>query len=325
MNRLAVINITSFGREFPENLQELRRCVEVEKLLLPEGITQEELAERLRGFRYVFLGNHPYFGESFFSMNQDVKLIARHGIGYNNVDVKGAARHGVYVTTIPHEVENDAVAEQAVALLFASAKNIIAADEKARSGNWNTDRQDLVGYQIRDAVTGVIGLGSIGERFAHIMKYGFNNHVLVYDPYLGGGKIRNKGYEPVPLEELLSRSDFVSVHCSLNDSTRGLLNADRLKLMKKDAVLINTARGAIVDELAVCEAVRERRIFAYGADAACVEPIPAEHPLCGTPHVIITPHSAIYNRTCMYQMNRKVMEDVYLMEAGREPRGIVRE
>ena len=325
MNKLAIINITSFGREFPENLEELEARVEVEKMLLPEETTQEELAERLRGFRYVFLGNHPYFGETFFSLNQDVKLIARHGIGYNNVDVKSAALHGVYATTIPHEVENDAVAEQAAALLFAAAKNIITADGKARSGNWNTDRQELVGYQIRDAVTGIIGLGSIGGRFAQIMKYGFNNRVIVYDPYLEDRKIRNMGYEPVSLEELLSQADFVSVHCSLNASTEKLIDAGRLKLMKRDAILINTARGAIVDEMAVYEAVKNREIFAYAADAAAVEPIPADHPLCGIPHVIITPHSAIYNRTCMYQMNRKVMEDLYLMEAGKEPKGIVTE
>ena len=221
--------------------------------------------------------------------------------------------------------DTEGAVEQAAALLFAAAKNIITADGKARSGNWNTDRQELVGYQIRDAVTGIIGLGSIGGRFAQIMKYGFNNRVIVYDPYLEDRKIRNMGYEPVSLEELLSQADFVSVHCSLNASTEKLIDAGRLKLMKRDAILVNTARGAIVDEMAVYEAVKNREIFAYAADAAAVEPIPADHPLCGIPHVIITPHSAIYNRTCMYQMNRKVMEDLYLMEAGKEPKGIVTE
>ena len=105
MKKVAVINISSFGREFPENIKELEKQFQVEKMLLPQDMEEEELAERLREVSYVLLGNYPFFGETFFEKNQDVKLIARHGIGYNNVDAASAKRHGVYFTTIPHEVE----------------------------------------------------------------------------------------------------------------------------------------------------------------------------------------------------------------------------
>lgn len=323
MEKVAIINITSFGREFPENLKELQERFEVDKMLLPEDTTEEALAERLKGVQYVLLGNHPYFGETFFEKNHDVKLIARHGIGYNNVDPVSAKRHGVYFTTIQHEVENDAVAEQAAALVMAVAKNVIKADEKTRTGNWNTDRQEIVGFQMRDAVTGIIGFGSIGRRFAEIMKYGFNNQIKVYDPCVDEMKIRNAGFTPCTLDEVLEQSDFVSMHCCLNEQTRHLIDADRLKQMKKTAILINTARGAVVDEVAVAEAIEKGEIFGYGADASAVEPMETDHPLLKQPHVVITPHSSIYNRTCMYNMNRKVMKDIFLVAEGKEPVGIV--
>lgn len=323
MKKVAVINISSFGREFPENIKELEKQFQVEKMLLPQDMEEEELAERLREVSYVLLGNYPFFGEIFFEKNQDVKLIARHGIGYNNVDAASAKRHGVYFTTIPHEVENDAVAEQAVSLVMATAKNITASDRKTRRGEWGSNRQELVGCQVRDAVTGVIGLGSIGRRFAEIMKYGFNNQILVYDPFLGDRKIKNAGFTPCLLEEVLERADFISLHCCLTKETEHMIGAEQLKRMKNTAILINTARGALVDELAVSEALEKGEIFGYGADTSEYEPMDPGHPLLKQKHVVITPHTAIYNRTCMYQMNRKVMEDIFLVDAGKAPSNII--
>ncbi|NBK93668.1 3-phosphoglycerate dehydrogenase [bacterium 1XD21-13] len=323
MKKVAVINISSFGREFPENMKELEKHFQVEKMLFPQDMKEEELAERLKGFSYVLLGNYPFFGEVFFENNRDVKLIARHGIGYNNVDAASAKRHGVYFTNIPHEVENDAVAEQAVSLVMAVAKNLTTADQKTRRGEWSHNRQELVGFQIRDGVTGVIGLGSIGRRFAEIMKYGFNNQILVYDPFMGDRKIKNAGFTPCTLEEVLEGADVISLHCCLTKETQYLIGAEQLKRMKKTAILINTARGALVDELAVSEALEKGEIFGYGADTSEYEPMDPEHPLLKQKHVVITPHTAIYNRTCMYQMNRKVMEDIFQVEAGKEPSSIV--
>lgn len=323
MKKVAVINITSFGREFPENLKELKKYFQVEKMLLPQDMPEDELAQRLKGVTYVLLGNYPSFGETFFEKNHDVKLIARHGIGYNNVDAASAKRHGVYFTNIPHEVENDAVAEQAAALLMTVAKNMTAAGRKARRGEWNENRQELVGFQIRDGITGVIGLGSIGKRFAEIMKYGFNNRILVYDPLMGDRKIQNAGFTPCSMEELLEQSDFISLHCCLNEATYHMIGEEQLKRMKKTAILINTARGSVVDELAVSKALKAGEIFGYGADVAEHEPIDPKNPLFLQEHVVITPHSSIYNRTCMYHMNRKVMEDIFLVESGKEPIGIV--
>ena len=155
------------------------------------------------------------------------------------------------------------------------------------------------------------------------MKYGFNNQIKVYDPGLDEMKIRNMGYTPCTLDEVLEQSDFISLHCSLNETTRHMIDTEQLKKMKKSAILINTARGAVVNEPAVAEAVKNGEIFGYGADATETEPVDPEHPMMKLKNVVVTPHSAIYNRTCMYNMNRKVMKDIFLVAAGEKPVGIV--
>lgn len=323
MEKIAVVNITSFGREFPEYVEELESKVgKVEKFILPADMEGEELAEVLQGYTYILLGNYPSFHESFFQKQKDVKLIARHGIGYNNIDIESAKRHNVFVTTIPHEIEEDAVAEQAVALLMAVSKNIVQADQKVHKGEWNVNRQDIMGCQLRDATTGIIGCGHIGRRVASIMKHGFHNRILAYDPYMKEEDATIQGIELCSLETVLKRSNIVSLHANLNEESLHLINKATLKLMRKDAILINTGRGDLIDEDALVEALRNGALAGFGADVAHEEPMRKENELLSFSNVVITPHSAIYNRTCMSYMNRKVMEDIYLVAKGKRPKGL---
>lgn len=324
LEKTAVINITSFGREFPEHKRELEERVgSVDKMLLPADTDGENLASILEGYTYVLLGNYPMFDEAFFSRNRDVKLIARHGIGFNNVDLDSAKAHGVYVTHIQNEVELDAVAEQAAALLMAVAKNVVRANLKVHRGEWNKDRQEIMGFQMLGATTGVIGCGHIGTRFAEIMKHGFHNRILAYDPYADPDRLAAKGITLCDLDTVLRESDFISMHANLNESSEYLMNAEALSKVKSTAILINTGRGSLVDEMAVYKAIKEGRLFGYGADVAEEEPMPADHPLLRLDRVVITPHSAIYNTTCMKNMNRKVMEDIYCMQRGEKPKEII--
>lgn len=319
MKKIAVINITSFGREFPEHINELEEKVgPVEKMSISTEETGKNLANLLEGFTYVLLGNYPMFDENFFANNKSVKLIARHGIGYNNVDTESANRHGVVVTRINNEVENDAVAEQAVALLMSTSKKVLKGNEKTHQGQWNKDRQELMGFQIREKTVGVIGCGSIGRRFSEIMHYGFKCNILICDPYLQKKEI-HFAYKQCTLEELVKNADFISIHCFLNEETENMIGEKELAMMKKKTILINTARGSIVNEDDVYKALKDNKLFAYGADVSAIEPMRETHPLLTLDNVLITPHSAIYNDTCMYNMNRKVMEDIYSLEAGEEP------
>lgn len=326
MEKIAVINITSFGREFPDHITELEENIgKVDKFLLPADMAGGDLAELLEGYTYIILGNYPSFDETFFKKCRTVKLIARHGIGYNNIDLESAKRHHVYVTTIPHVVEEDAVAEQAVALLMAVSKNIVRADTKVHMGEWNINRQEIMGYQLRGGITGIIGCGHIGKRMASIMKYGFENHILAYDPYMKVEEANALGIELCDVTTLLEKSDFVSLHANLNEESHFLINKDTLKLMKKDAILINTGRGGLIDEDALVEALVNQRIAGFGADVASNEPLDKNSALLKLRNVTMTPHSAIYNRTCMFAMNRKVMEDIYSVAKGERPNGVMKE
>lgn len=318
--KIAVINISSFGTVYPEFVAELQEKVgPIEKFTLAQHMSQEELAEVLKGFTYVLLGNYPNFGETFFENNRDVKLIARHGIGVNNIDIEAANRHKVYVTKMVNKIETHAVAEQAVSLLMSVSKCITIADRKVHAGQWQTKRLEMLGHQIYGKTTGIIGFGYIGKRFAQIMKYGYDNQILVYDPYAKQNDLDELGVTRIDLNGLLERSDFISIHANLTDETRHMINAETLKRVKHDAILINTARGPLVDESALYEALIKLQLFGYGADVSEKEPIEPDNRLLSLDRVIITPHSAIYNKTCMEEMNRKVMEDIYHVEAGELP------
>lgn len=324
--KIAVINITSFGREFPQHIAELEKEVgPVEKMLLAADMEGTELADRLNGFTYVLLGNYPQFSEAFFEHNKTVKLIARHGIGYNNIDLQAARKAGVIVTKMPNIIEVDAVAEQAVALLVALAKKLSTAQKMVLAGEWNTGRERIVGHQLRHAVTGVIGLGNIGKRFAEIMKQGFQNEILVCDPFVSPEEIATLGYQQCSLEELLEKADFISLHVNLTPSTYHLIHKENIALIKQGAILINTARGDVVDEEALIAHFSKTPTFAYGADVMSEEPAVKQHPLLAFSNVLVTPHAAIYNLTCMKQMNRKVMEDIYMAERGQRPAEILDE
>lgn len=317
---IAVINISSFGIVYPEFVKELQEKVgPVEKFTLAQDMSQEDLAKVLKGFTYVLLGNYPTFGETFFENNRDVKLIARHGIGVNNIDIEAANRHKVFVTKMVNTIETHAVAEQAASLLMSVAKCIVIANHKVHTGQWQAKRLEMLGHQIYGKTTGIIGFGYIGKRFAQIMKHGYDNQILVYDPYAKQSDLDDLGVTRIDLNGLLERSDIISLHANLNDETRHMINADTLKRVKQDAILINTARGPLVDETALFEAMVNKQLFGYGADVSEKEPIEPDNRLLSLDRVIITPHSAIYNKTCMEEMNRKVMEDIFHVEAGELP------
>lgn len=324
MRKVAIVNVNSFGREFPEFIAELEEKVgPVKKFSFPGDVSNLILAKELEGYTYVILGTNPTFGKEFFENNHDVKLLARHGLGYNNVDLEAAKAHNVYVTREDNIIEKDAVAEQAVALLNAVGKKLVVADKMTHNKEWAVRRERLVGFQIRDMTTGIIGFGNIGQRVGEILRLGYDNKILAYDPFMPKEKIEELGATPCDLDTLLKEADFISLHANLTPGSNAIITAEKFALMKPTAILINTARGPLVDEAALIQALKDDQIFGYGADVATHEPIENDNELLNFENAVITPHVAVYNLVCTRNMNRKVMEDMYLMEAGEKPRVIV--
>ena len=245
--------------------------------------SEAELIERIGAAEVAInIRSSSRFTENVFAQCGQLRLLSLWGTGTDNVDLAAAERHGVTVTNTPG-VAAISIAEHCLALLLAVARRIPRADAGVRQGGWPRGE----GVQMHGKTLGVIGLGAIGRRFARLGE-AIGMRVIAWtmhpDPALG--------FELVPLDELYRQSDAISLHLRLSEETRGMIGAREFATMKPSAILINTARGAIVDEAALLEALVTGRIAGAGLDVYGVEPLPAGHPLTRLPNVVLSPHSA---------------------------------
>lgn len=231
----------------------------------------------------------------------DLKVISQIAVGYDNIDVEMATEQGIRIGNTPG-VLTDATADFTFTLLMAAARRIGEGIDYVRQGRWETwGLTLLLGQEVYGATLGVIGFGRIGQAVAKRAK-GFDMQILYYDRERNLEIENELGVAYCPLDELLSLADFVSLHVDLNDSTRGLIGARELNLMKSTSVLINTARGPIVDHGALYEALRDGQIGYAALDVTDPEPLPVSDKLASLPNIIITPHIASATVTSRNQM-----------------------
>ena len=215
--------------------------------------------------------------------------VSSSGAGYDPVDVQACTEHGVLVVN-QSGCNADSVAEHAIGLLLDVRHRISESDRVMRSGVYGT-REDLMGHEIRGLTIGIVGVGNIGRRVARLAT-AFGMRVLGYDPYVETSELRDRGVEPVDLDELVAHSDVVSVHCPLTASTVNLFDANRFSAMKPGAVFLSTARGGIHDEQALADALRKGHLSGAGLDVWEVEPPAKDHPLLALENVVATYHTA---------------------------------
>jgi D-3-phosphoglycerate dehydrogenase / 2-oxoglutarate reductase len=226
-----------------------------------------------------------------------VRFVLRPYVGYDDIDVDALTRHGILFANVPDAFIEE-VANHTLALILACNRKLLPTDAFVKSGAWSTgarNRQASVPIRRPSVLTlGLVGFGNIARLVVpRAQPFGFR--ILANDPYVAPDVIRSMGVEPVQLEELLAQSDIVSLHVFLNAETRHLMNAQRLALMKRDAILINTSRGPVVDEPALISALQAGTIAGAGLDVFETEPIPADSPLLGMPNVVLTSHVASYS------------------------------
>jgi glyoxylate reductase len=221
-----------------------------------------------------------------------LKVVSNYAVGFNNVDVAAATARGVSVGNTPG-VLTDATADMAFCLLIAAARRVVEGHQYTLAGRWKTwEPLGHLGQDLAGRTLGVVGMGRIGYALARRCRGGWDMNVLYHDVHPSPRAEQDLGARRVDLDELLRQSDFVSVHTDLNEQTRGLFNAERLRQMKPTAVLINTARGPIVDQPALAAALKEGTIFAAGLDVTDPEPPRPDDPLLRLPNVIVAPHIA---------------------------------
>lgn len=249
----------------------------------------------------------------------NLRVIGRYGVGYDTIDIDAATDRGIVVCNVP-DYGTEAVSDHAIALALSAAREIPRLDRGVREGRveFPTIRPlHLVGGR----TFGIVGLGRIGSSTAR--KAAALGYEVVCHDILAGGASAFRGYAHVGLDDLLERSQVVSLHTPLDTTTRHLIGARELGLMRSDATLVNTARGAIVDTLALAEAVRNGGIRSAALDVTEIEPIPLDHPLLEVPQVILTPHTAWYSEESYGELKRRAVENVANVLAGGTSRDIV--
>lgn len=239
-------------------------------------------------------------------------VLSTSGAGYDPVDVEACTAAGILVVN-QAGANAEAVAEHAVAMLLSLTKNIPQTDRSLRRER-GVDREHFKGWNAYGRTVGIIGLGQVGRRVARICRQGLAMRVLAYDPYLSAAEFVAHGATPVTLDELLTQADYVTIHCPLTAETRGMLGPRELALMKPSAFLITTARGGIVEEVALAAALETKQIAGAGVDVWTVEPPPLDHPLLTFDNVIATYHTAgvtVDSRHAMAQWNAEQLIDIF--------------
>jgi len=247
-----------------------------------------------------------------------LRAISNMAIGYDNIDIEEASRRGILVTNTPGILTNT-TADFAFALLLAAARRVVEADRYTRQGRWKTwGPQTLLGQDVHDATLGVVGLGGVGLEVAKRGR-GFGMRVLYCDSTRKLKEERRYGLTHVELEQLLAESDFISLHVPLMPETHHLVGERELALMKPTAVLINTARGAVVDQRALWRFLKEGRIAAAAIDVSEQEPIAPDDPLLGLDNIIITPHIASASVATRLGMAKMAVNNLLAALRGQVP------
>ena len=283
-----------------------------------------ELVAAAQGAQAILIGARDAITEDVLSALPDLTVIGRLSVGLDNIDLDACTRHNVLVTHYPQYCTHE-VADHAIAMIYALNRNLVGFDRTLRAGSWNTNMFDmgklLHGQRIRALRTltlGIIGLGRIGQTVARRML-GSVARIIAFDPYLDPAIAADLDVELVDLETLPKTSDIVTLHCPLTPETRHLINTDTLALMSADALLVNTARGPIIDGVALYNALSTGELAAAAIDVFEDEPLPMDDRLFSIDNIIHTPHAAYYSEQSADTIRTVTLGAVIDVLNGREP------
>jgi D-3-phosphoglycerate dehydrogenase / 2-oxoglutarate reductase len=244
------------------------------------------------------------------------KVIGRTGLGVDNIDLPAAKEKGIVVTYVPDYCLAE-VSDHAMALLLSLARKIPLSNKLVQAGRWEMPAVVPI-YRLQGRVLGLVGFGNIPRTMVPKAK-AFGLEVITYDPYVSQDHLKSLGVESVSFDELLARSDFISVHAPLLPETRGLLNAEAFAKAKKGVMIVNTARGPLIDQQALAAALDSGQVGGAALDVLEVEPPPADLPLAGRDNVILTPHTGFYSVDALEELQSKAAGDVARVLAGEAP------
>ena len=316
MRKVVVLSKYTSGYEY--EIKALKQIPDAEFIISP-AVEEDDVIEAIRDAEVV-LFTATKINERVINSLERCKLILRYGIGYDNVDLAAAAARGIYVCNAPKYGVID-VAEHALSLIFATAKMTVRMNDRVRDGAWGSGGMGPF-IRLSGKTLGIWGFGNIGRALCKMVS-GLGMRVITCDPYVSEETARECGAEKVELDEMLSLSDFVSVHMPLNDKTRHSVNGEIFAKMKKTAIIINTSRGAVIDEQALIEALENKTIAGAGLDVFEDEKSPVDKRLTSARNVALTPHVAWNTDVAVTAIHEEVGNNVVRYLKGERPESIV--
>jgi len=286
------------------------------ELIFAKSLVENELIEQVKDVDAIVIRANGAVTARLMDAASRLKVIGRHGVGVEAIDLQAAKARGIIVCNTP-DANVESVAEQAVGFMLTVSKQILKADIALRQGRWGV-RYEYIGQELFGRTLGMVGMGRIGSRVAEICHFGFQMPV-VYSDVVQYPTIEEKlDAKRLSLDELLAQADYVSIHVPLLPSTKGMLGKEQLARMKDGAILINTARGAVVDEAALIEALKSGHLAGAGMDVYEVEPTPVDNPLFQLENVVLSPHMAAHTDDALKAMSM-IAKDIINVLEGRAP------
>lgn len=279
----------------------------------------DELIADARGADALIVDASTQVTERVLESLESLRVVGRSGIGVDNVDLQAADERGIAAVNVP-DYCLDEVSAHALGMLLSCARKLPQLDREVKNGGWDWSVSRPI-HRIQGQTVGIVGFGKIGRSFAQKLR-GFEVDVLVYDPYVLATDLSGFDVTRVSFDRLLSDSDFVSVHTPLTDETRRMFDTEAFDAMRDDAILVNTARGPIVEEDALAAALETGAIAGVGLDVRETEP-PSEEPLVAFDNVVLSPHAGFYSEEARKELTRTVSEDVAHVLQGEEPQNPV--
>lgn len=282
-----------------------------------QDLTEDGLIADAREAEGVLFRIRPHCSERVLTACKRLRVVGRYGVGLDTVDLPAATRRGIPVVHAPGS-NSDAVAEHAIMLLLVAAKKTLALDRMTRQGEWPEGRARGI-FELRGKTLGIIGVGNIGRRVAHIAR-GFGMRVLGHDPYVPADELRAREAEPASLDQLLHEADIITVHTPHTRETHHLIDAAAVAKMKPGVVFVNTSRGKTQDERALFEGLTTGTIKAAGLDVWEEEPTPVDNPLLNLDNVVCTPHIAGVSEEANRAIGLQVAGEMLRVLRGEKPK-----
>lgn len=278
--------------------------------------SEDELIEALQGVQALAVTSREQVTARVIDGAPDLRVIGKSGARPANVDMDAARRRGIEVVWSP-AANVQSVAEMTLALILQLVKRLPELTRLLRAGRWRN--YDMLGRELSGMTVGLVGLGNVGLAVARLLG-ATGVRVIGFDPHVSAGEAARHGVEHCGLGQVFARSDLISLHCELNDGTRGIVGPEAFAAMKPGVYLVNTARGPLVDTGALLDALASGKVAAAALDVFPEEPVPPGHPLATHPRIVATPHMAAFTGEAIHRETREVLEDIVNVLSGRLPR-----